>query len=268
MFGIAGSMSIAGVQPGLWAVAGGNKLIPERLLSNSKVKVINGKVTMIKHDSHMENYELFYEQENEKLTNKYDIVILATPLLSNNLKIEFEGFKDKIPNFEMPYHRTVATFLKGTPNIEHFGFTSLEEFTEAIMSIDHSTYFNSFARNYPTDCCTNSDGNYSSQVFKVFSQKPLTDAQKEELMMSCDEEQVVDWLAYPHYSIDSKNLPPFVLYDNLYFVNAIESASSAAEVVVIGARNVANLAYSNWNNFKEKIDKFKTQKISIGRNEL
>lgn len=39
----------------------------------------------------------------------------------------------------------------------------------------------------------------------------------------------------------------FTLYKGLYHINAIEWAASAMEMSVIGAKNVANLAYNDWN---------------------
>lgn len=73
--------------------------------------------------------------------------------------------------------------------------------------------------------------------------------------------RLVKWLAYPAYS-PTKELPSFVLHDRLYFVNAIESAASAIEMSLVGARNVALLAYNQWHSHFEKIDElgFKDEK--------
>ena len=45
-----------------------------------------------------------------------------------------------------------------------------------------------------------------------------------------------------------------MLHDRLYFVNAIEAAASAMEMSVIGARNVAILAFNQWFGHFDKID--------------
>ena len=49
-------------------------------------------------------------------------------------------------------------------------------------------------------------------------------------------------------------LPSFVLHDRLYYINAVEAAASAMEMSVVGARNVANLAYNQWYSHFDKID--------------
>lgn len=53
------------------------------------------------------------------------------------------------------------------------------------------------------------------------------------------------WKAYPHYSSSSRH-DKFKLDDALYYVNAIEWAASAMEMSAIGGRNVAILAYNDY----------------------
>lgn len=45
-----------------------------------------------------------------------------------------------------------------------------------------------------------------------------------------------------------------MLHDRLYFINAVEAAASAMEMSVIGARNVAILAFNQWFGHFDKID--------------
>lgn len=65
--------------------------------------------------------------------------------------------------------------------------------------------------------------------------------------------RIVNWLAYPDYT-PNMELPSFVLHDRLYFINAVEAAASAMEMSVIGARNVAILAFNQWFGHFDKID--------------
>ena len=51
-------------------------------------------------------------------------------------------------------------------------------------------------------------------------------------------------------------LPPFILADGLYYISSIEVAASAMEMSVIGARNVALLAYNHWFGFYDRIDEY------------
>ena len=61
---------------------------------------------------------------------------------------------------------------------------------------------------------------------------------------------MLSWLAYPHYSTN-QTLGEFELVPGLYHLNAIEWAASAMEMSVIGAKNVALLAYKHWKNDPE-----------------
>ena len=74
--------------------------------------------------------------------------------------------------------------------------------------------------------------------------------------------RLVTWQAYPEYT-PNMDLPSFVLHDRLYFVNAIESAASAMEMSVIGARNVALLAYNQWYSYFDKIDEIELNSDSV-----
>ena len=43
-------------------------------------------------------------------------------------------------------------------------------------------------------------------VWKIFSQTPLTDEDLDSLFLQREETKVVDWLAYPHYKVQQKNM--------------------------------------------------------------
>ena len=79
----------------------------------------------------------------------------------------------------------------------------------------------------------------------MFQLKTLFDSRKDLRLIS--------WLAYPEYE-PNMELPSFVLHDRLYYINGIEAAASAMEMSVIGAKNVALLAYNQWFGHFDKID--------------
>ena len=77
-------------------------------------------------------------------------------------------------------------------------------------------------------------------VWKVFSQQPLTVKDLSDIFSERREVKVCDWLAYPNYSTN-QTLSDFVITNNLYHINSIEWSASAMEMSVIGAKNVANI---------------------------
>ena len=97
---------------------------------------------------------------------------------------------------------------------------------------------------------TNFDEEPIPQVWKVFSQKPLTEQNLNEIFVERKESKVCDWLAYPSYETN-QTLSDFVISDNLYHINAIEWSASAMEMSVIGAKNVANLISEKFNIINE-----------------
>ena len=85
-----------------------------------------------------------------------------------------------------------------------------------------------------------------NQVWKVFSQQPLSEEELNQIFKEKDQVVTCNWLAYPHYSANqTKTFTNFKLEENLYHINAIEWAASAMEMSVIGAKNVANMIIQN-----------------------
>lgn len=81
------------------------------------------------------------------------------------------------------------------------------------------------------------------QVYKIFAPRPLPEEELDNWFNRSPGTavQVVDWYAYPQYTVP-QSFQPFVLdQDGVYYINAIEQVASAMEMSLIGARNVANL---------------------------
>lgn len=241
-----GAVSMAGVQPGLWSVQGGNRQVPKQLLDYTKVNVFPGKVTEVSlrsEEGQME-YDLEAVGSNGKdiYEGTYNYLIIATPLNEGMSGIKFSNFPHAIGQFTQPYHRTVATMVQGTPNYKNFGLESANEFPGALLLSNKNLFYNSIGRHTPVDetCC--------DFVYKVFSKQPLTDDQLGELFESHNKVGVKDWTgAYPHYG-DDDNAAQFVLHEGMYYVNAMERAASAMEMSVIGGRNAALLLYNQLHN--------------------
>ncbi|XP_038048830.1 prenylcysteine oxidase-like [Patiria miniata] len=256
MTAFAGMVSLAGVQPGLWAVQGGNKLIPEALLNSSQALWHHAKVSSVKNTT--KGGETTFKvtavgpDPNQVSTAEYDVVIVATPLTPGvGSKIEFQGFTPSIGLFGGRYQRTVATFIHGQTDPEAFGKKRDEFLPDVETTRNISLEIRTLAQNSPVDTTQGEQKtkDASAAVYKIFSGDQLSEKQIQTLFVSHDSEEVVDWLAYPHYTVDD-SLPPFVLSEGLYYINGIEWAASAMEMSVIGARNVALLVGKHWQRTK------------------
>lgn len=197
----------------------------------------------------------------EKTRMNFDIVVVATPLTKDKSDIKFRGLPVK-PVFPWRYgstlakiwkvhniahfhsfHRTVATFVHGAVD-PGFLANPGAPVTATNFYIGESDELNSIALQTPADY-TKKMGADLPQVWKIFSQAPLSESKLDRIFAERKETRVFDWLAYPNYRPEQK-LGDFVLHAGLYHVNAIEWAASAMEMSVIGAKNVANLAHDDW----------------------
>lgn len=253
-----GLVSVSAENGHLWAISGGNKQVPEKLLKYSGANLIKEKVTKISLNKESGQFNISYspldnvhlekdidtvdQQEKRNSVNKtYDIIIMAAPLTRDTSDIVFENFPSTFMIPEGRYHRTVATIVKGDLNYKYFG---QENDIDEIYSIKNTLIINSVGMIQAVEKSNNKKG---SKIWKVFSQEPLSDNDLKLLFEKLEEVKVVDWLAYPHYESNQK-LGSFSLHKNFYYINAIEWAASAMEMSVIGAKNVALLAYKDWTN--------------------
>lgn len=244
-----GAVSLAGVQPGLWAVKGGNKQVPQKLVSEAQAQVIPGTVVSVQLLQYEgKNYRVGYFDEEKKEQQKdYDIVVIATPLHDEVSDIDFEDFPSTIENFPQKFHRLTATFVEGKPNPKYYDVDDIADLPETILTCNDTILVNSQDKKAdvfgkPTD------------VYKFFSNTPPSEDDVKQMFTSKNDIRMVTAMAYPDYSTVGEELPPFVLHDQLYYVNAIELAASAMEMSSIAGKNVALLAYNHWHGNLDKID--------------
>lgn len=221
---------MAGMDGTFWAIKGGNKKVPEKLLEHSKVNLIKEYVTeIIKNEK---SYTLITET---KKNATYDYVVFAAPLAENQkVPITFSNLSFPVNNIGK-YHRTVSTLIVGDINRKRFSPLSDEAAQFVVISNNENEFFNSVSNVGAVN-----ESFISINVWKIFSQKPLTEDQVDHLFDETSEIKVVDWLAYPHYEVPTTPRN-FRIADRLYHINAIEWAASAMEMICIGARNVALL---------------------------
>lgn len=233
-----GSVSLAGAGAQLWAIEGGNKMLPKKLLeasnANLSLKTTVDSVTYIGPN----RFQLtFHYESGSAQTKTYSGIIIATPLTEN--QIHFKNFSSNMNPYidslaaNRRYHRTVATLVTGEPNKKFKG--------RQILSDNKSLFFTSLSRIYPVD-----GSPVKNPVYKVFSPQLLTRDQLSQLFDSIHVTKETDWLAYPEYSpAIAQTLPSFVLHPGVYHLNAIEWSASAIEMSLIGGKNVALLAFSD-----------------------
>jgi len=261
-----GAVSLAGMTPGLWCVQGGNKRIPEELLSqNPSATHVNSKVTKVTltTDEGAITYNVeSCDKSGDVIKKDYDFVVIATPLHDQLSGITFENFPNKIGDYTPRFHRTVTTYVDGEPNASTFNLKS-GDFPDTILTCNPDLYFNSMSRRQTVEDTTNKI-NKSSHIYKVFSQLPLTENILAKLFTRIKDVKVRDWLgAYPHYPASiTAPLPPFELHPQLYYLNGIELCSSAMEMSAIAGRNVALIAHHKWKGVSlDKIDSDKLDDV-------
>lgn len=237
---MSGSVSLAGAEPGLWSVHGGNKLIPIHLLKSSGANFYAKEVESVQLTP-TDRFALHLKGVDD--VTIYDAVIMATPLTKDTSTLFFEDFPTQF-KFPGDYHQIVTTMVQGELNYSTFHFRNARSAPDEILTTNPTVFFNSLSRNYPVD--TNGDSEDTPAVWKVFSNNPLTKEQLESLFLSTDEIHEINWKAYPNYDNKNQAHGNFTLHPGLYHINAIEWAASAMEMSVIGARNVALLTASHF----------------------
>lgn len=265
--GFVGAVSLAGADPGLWAVDGGNKRVCSGLLYISKSELISAKVTSIavkvrpsKTGPPASFYEVNYLGEDGAAHSLYDIVIIATPLHQGKSDITFSGFSPPIPShYPGRFHQTVATLVHGLLNVSYLGTTEAAadfRVSDVLTTASENSIINSLSSLNPVHIPSGYKPSPAShhKVWKVFSPEPLTQEQLKNMFLSWDSVSETSWLAYPTYSPPQRKTPPFILDKRMYYLNAVEWAASAMEMSAISARNLALLAHHRWHNQESKID--------------
>ncbi|XP_072514698.1 prenylcysteine oxidase 1 [Salminus brasiliensis] len=262
-----GAVSLAGADSGLWAVDGGNKRVCSGLLYNSKAELIQARVTAVstktrpsKSGTVANFYEVNYIGDSGPAHSLYDIVVVATPLHQGLSDINFSGFSPPIPShFPGLYHQTVATLVLGRLNVSYLG-TNVKPadivVSEILTTDNEALAINSLSLldpiSIPLDYNRPPAG--ESKVWKIFSPKPLSEEQLGAIFESRERVWVKPWLAYPSYTPPQRRMPPFILHDRLFYLNAIEWAASCMEMSALAARNVALLAHHRWHGQTAKIN--------------
>lgn len=246
-----GSVSMAGMDGKLFSVNGGNRRVPERLLEESNAKLIEDYVLSVS------NNQSKFTVATATTSDTYDYVVIATPLSENQLiPLKFNNFPKPIPPAHGEYHRTVSTLVLGTLKKNKF-----PEFADGSPAIIINTNDEDFFNSIGNLQGVNGTENPNQAAWKVFSKKPLSNSEIDQLFETHSEVKIIDWLAYPRYVVPYEPRS-FSLAPRLYHINAIEWAASAMEMSCIGAKNVALLIQRDNGEMSEK-HKTKRSKVEL-----
>ena len=233
LHGFVGSVSLAGIQGGLWRVKGGNKLIPRCLLEQSRAKLmLSTKIESVEADqagSGRYNVTYYSTPDSAVRSSDFDKVVVAFPLTADKSELRLKGLA-----FPGRYQRTLAYIVEGT--LAQLSGNDAE--TTNYFYIDQAVPISSISLLTPVDFEAGESA--PPGVYKIFSRIELSRTDLAEYFTEIRHFEVVDWLAYPDYST-YPGLGPMRLQENLYYVNSIEWAASAMEMSALAAKNVANL---------------------------
>ncbi|KAL6651686.1 hypothetical protein ACP70R_010611 [Stipagrostis hirtigluma subsp. patula] len=232
--GLAGAVSLAGSDSGLWAVKGGNWQLAAGLLktSNATLHLQEGI------DSITDAGDYYVLKSSSGNEYNCTVAVVATPL--DEVNITFSP-AISIPPRKMQH--THATFVRGLLNHEYFGVGSVSEIPELIGTLEQPDIpFSSISilKKYSEDDMT----------YKLFSRAKLDDGLLDEMFRARKETIRINWAAYPHYHAPEAFAPIVLDGKQLYYVNSFESAASAMETGAVAAENVARLIISRQQGIK------------------
>ena len=235
-----GAVSSAGADfsGSLWSIDGGNERLPQELAERSGARLLMENEVQEVQLLPNGTYVVRDSNANEMI---YDAVVIAHPLSLSG--IQFRGFADaeleaiSAEKRMGKYHRTVASFVSGVRSTNY----SSNELQDVLVCKDEF-WFQSISRLSSVSSRSQSnDHPTTSEIYKIFSPKPLSPEQLADLFDRVDDVHVIPWDAYPDYYQLQQQNPKFELRSGLYYVNAIEWAASAMEMSLISAKNAALL---------------------------
>ncbi|KAL5982745.1 hypothetical protein ACLOJK_016821 [Asimina triloba] len=228
MSGLAGAVSLAGSDAGLWAVEGGNWQIADGLIRRTNASLhLHEEIASI---SSVDGYYLL----NSAKGNSYscDVAVIATPLDEVNI-----SFSPPISVPKRKMQHTHATFVRGLLNPAFFGVKSASDIPSLVGTIESpDLQFSSISvlKQYSED----------DKTYKVFSRKVMADELLDLIFSVRKETLRINWPAYPHYEAPEVFAPILLDGLHLYYINAFENAASTIETSAVAAENVARLIVS------------------------
>lgn len=227
--GLAGAVSLAGSDDGVWSVDGGNWQLAAGLIKYSNATLhLNEEVTSVAYNE-ANNYELGTAKGTRY---NCEIAVIATPL--DELNISFT------PPVSIPSRRlqhTFTTFVRGLLNPNYFSLNHVSEIPNLIGTVEAPEVpFSSISvlKKYGEE----------DMAYKIFSRTPMPEGLLDEIFSTRKETVRIDWPAYPHYEAPEIFSPIILDGKHLYYINSFENAASTIETSAVAAENVARLVIS------------------------
>ncbi|XP_059822015.1 prenylcysteine oxidase 1-like [Hypanus sabinus] len=261
-----GMTSLSETESDLWSVEDGNQLICSGLLYSAKVNLIKGKVTSVeakkrphRNGDEVTIYEVNYLDGPSTGYGTYDIVIVAVPLHSSDPEIHFRAFSQPIDVARGRYQEKFVTLVEGHLNASFFSYHGAGPFRPTTIgtTVHSGNFILGASVSTPIKV-----GPSPARVWKVLSPEPLGKKLLRHLFPSWAAVREAQWLAHPRYSPDER-MPPFILHDQIYHLNAIEWAASTLEMMAIAAKNGALLAHHRWFRQLDKIDQEVSRQVKV-----
>ncbi|CAL9076593.1 unnamed protein product [Musa textilis] len=226
--GLAGAVSLAGSDSGLWSVDGGNWQLAAGLISHTNATLhLHEGIDSI-------SYAGGYYVLNSTKGNSYacEVTVVATPLDELNMTIS--------PPISVPsrsLQHTFTTFVRGLLNPKYFGLNSASEIPDLVGTLE--------LPDVPFSCISVLK-KYSEEdmTYKLFSRAQLADVLLDQIFSKRKETARINWPAYPHYEAPEVFAPIVLDGLHLYYINSFESAASTIETSAVAAENVARLIIS------------------------
>ena len=275
MNAFAALVSCAGMDSdSLFSIKGGNVILANKCAEESNAIILNEKVVSVNFEK---PWNTIVVTEGGGVYN-FDVVIIACPLEEADFTLE-PYYPLKKFAFHRTVATLVYGVPQVVRNVTEI-FTSEIHRNNLEENESHPDFnFNSISLCFPVDadaaaCSKIIKSSLAGKpaVWKIFTQQPVT---KEELKLwfkfessqdsngtKGDNEEpenvlAVDWMAYPQFDDQLGDAYPFLIQSNpysagggaptghsagtLFYINAIERAASAIEMVAIGAKNVSLL---------------------------
>eukprot|EP01129_Flabellula_baltica_P010080 TRINITY_DN4217_c0_g1_i1.p1 TRINITY_DN4217_c0_g1~~TRINITY_DN4217_c0_g1_i1.p1 ORF type:complete len:460 (-),score=127.88 TRINITY_DN4217_c0_g1_i1:18-1397(-) len=226
--GLGGLISVVGSGKDLYVLKDGNFRLAEELLKHSGARLEPTTVTKVEKIS--EEGKTQYKVTSGNGVSLFDILIIASPLENNNVEFEFELPENSVGVRQ--YRRVHVTFVKGVFNPDYFGVDSVDDIPKDVVTSANSiSAFTSIGTKETVG---------DERVVKFFSIQELTDTELNKIFVSIKDKVRYQWDAYPFLK-PNPVYPPIKLNENLYYVNAFESALSVMEGELCAARNIIRL---------------------------
>jgi len=245
---LVGMIALAGSTSDIRSVRGGNYQVMEYAVRTANALLhYRSRVTKVIRDPTTKRYSIEYidEMSDVRTVKDFDYVVIATPLDLSG--IQFEGF-DLPRDMNLPkYQVTHVSFVVGDADLEeYFHLPPGSDQPQGIITTESpDVEFSSlFLRS------TQNAAGEKRKLYKVFSQKPLSSDQLDNLFANRTSTFQTQFHAYPVLDPIKRgsSMPKIDIFKGqIFYVNALESVFSTIETEMISGMNVAKLIINSIN---------------------